>query len=109
MPCCVLRIDGAEFDPDSFLATSNFVADTIYRRGESRRGNSTYTASGFTVLVNDVGGHNHEEQVQEAIRYLHAHRDALARLMNHPGVTMLLDFGCDFPVEQLAGRYYRLP
>ena len=60
-------------------------------------------------MVNDVGGHNHEEQVQEAIRYLHAHRDALARLMNHPGVTMLLDFGCDFPVEQLAGRYYRLP
>lgn len=108
MPGCILRVDGAEFDPDAFLATSGLVTDTIYRRGERRSTNSVSTSSGFTTLVSDEN--ELEQQVQVAVEYLLTNNEALGRLRGLPGVTaVLLDFGCEFPTKGIAGRYYRLP
>ena len=107
MPCCILRVDGPEFDPDEFLATSDLVADTIYRRGELRRGDAIHTTGGFTASVSEADDHG--RQVQDAIAYLRDHSGALERLRDQPGVTVMLDFGDDFPADKLMGRYYRLP
>jgi hypothetical protein len=109
MPCCLLRIDGEVFDPDAFLATSDVVADTVYRRGESRRGSLTHTTSGFTTRVSDPEKRDHTQQAQAALEYLTAHHNTLASLREYKGIALLLDFGCELPVDAVAGRFYRLP
>ena len=108
MPGCILRVDGAEFDPDAFLATSGMVTDTIYRRGERRSTNSVNTSSGFTTLVCDEN--ELEQQVRVAIEYLRTNSEALGRLRGLHGVTaVLLDVGCNFPIQRVVGMFYRLP
>ena len=110
MPCCVLRVDGAEFDPDAFLAMSALVADVVYHRGGRRSATSTHESGGFTVVVSEADGTEFKQQVTDAIEFLRANRDELARLGQTPGVQGgVLDFGCDFPHQRIAGRYYRLP
>jgi hypothetical protein len=106
MPCCVLRVDGAEFDPDAFLATGELVADTTYRRGECRRGGSINSTSGFTVLVSEA---DHEGQVRAAAQFLQAHREVLTLLRERQEVVMVLDFGGEFPLQAIAARSFRLP
>ena len=110
MPCCVLRVDGTDFDPDAFLATTKLVADVIYHRGDRRSANSTHERGGFTVVVSEADGTQFKQQVTDAIEFLRTNRDELVRLAQTPGVQgCVLDFGCDFPHQRIAGRYYRLP
>lgn len=110
MPCCVLRVGGPEFDPDAFLATSALVADAVYHPGDRRSATSAHEVGGFTVLVSEADGTQFGQQVMDAIKFLGANRDELIRLAQTPGVQgVALDFGCDFPYQRIAGRYYRLP
>ena len=110
MPGCILRIDGTNFDPDAFLAASGLVADTVYHRGDGRRGGRVSESGGFTVLVSEAGVEEFEEQIEAAVEFLRINNDELTRLARFPGVeTVLLDFGCAFPNQRVAGRFFRLP
>jgi hypothetical protein len=110
MPCCVLRIDGANFDVEGFLASSDLAPDVVHRRGERRSANSIHETSGFTVLVSSADGNQFQQQVQGAIAFLRNHHPELARLRSCPGVeSVTLDFGSDFPYRTAAGRFYRFP
>ncbi|VTR96533.1 Uncharacterized protein OS=Nonlabens marinus S1-08 GN=NMS_1780 PE=4 SV=1 [Gemmata massiliana] len=109
MPGCVLRVDGAEFDPDAFLSASGLVADAIYRRGDQRSVRAVHTTSGFTALVCDEDENGFAGQVRSAIEYLRTNNAALSHLRSCPGVAAVLDFGCDFPTQEVAGRFYQLP
>ncbi len=109
MPGCVLRVDGADFDPDAFLSASGLIADTIYHCGDRRSARAIHTTSGFTALVCDEDENGFAGQVRSAIEYLRANNAALSRLRNCLGIAAVLDFGCDFPTQEVAGRFYQLP
>ena len=109
MPGCVLRVDGAEFDPDAFLATTDVTVNRVYRRGDRRSAKSVHDTGGFTVVVSDSNGDELGKQVEDAIDYLRANQVALARLHDYAGVEMVqLDFGCDFAAGGV-GQFFRLP
>lgn len=95
MPGCVLRVAGAEFDPDAFLATTSLVPHDVYRKGEPRgRSGKTREKSGLTVLVSDAGGNDFRRQSQDALNFLEKNGTAISRLHSQPGVEHLtLDFG----------------
>lgn len=48
----------------------------------------------MTIPVSDASGEDFVEQVQDALRFLKANENELARLRNHPGLEATsLDFG----------------
>jgi hypothetical protein len=95
----VLRVSGAEFDPDLFCSGSGLKPCAIYRRGEpvypaSQPRGKKHDVSGINVRVSDAGFHEFPRQVEEATTFLQAHREELARLRCCPGADwMTLDFG----------------
>ncbi|HEY8131308.1 MAG TPA: hypothetical protein VII12_05410 [Thermoanaerobaculia bacterium] len=108
MPGCVLRASGAKFDVDSFLKTSPFKADVIYRKGQRRRPASrgAQTASGFNVAISDSD--DPQVQVEKALAFVRKHHDELLRLVRFGGIEdVILDFAC--PQKEFVARTARLP
>jgi hypothetical protein len=112
VPGCVLRVYGAEFDVDGYLATSRFTPCAVYHRGQPRTSVSKRISesSGFNLDVSDVGGDEVPVQVREAASFVTGHREELARLREWHGVEQLtLDFGWDFPYERTLGQWNYFP
>ena len=94
MPGCVLRASGDHFDPQRFLNDSAFVPCNVFRKGERKAQNRSWTSSGFTVVVSEASGDNLAQQVQDAIGFLGTHKEEVARLMRFDGLDGVdLDFG----------------
>lgn len=100
MPC-VLRVNGPEFEPESFLRDSDLEADPVYHRGDpklpSRPKGPTWGDSGFHVAVSDVGFDDLPGQIREAIQFLEENEPELRRLARFPGVE---DAGLDFGIAR---------
>lgn len=109
MPGCVLRASGARFDVDSFLKTSSLGASVVYKKGQRRRPASrgSQAASGFNVVVSKRDD-SLQDQVNDALEFLRAHRDNVEHLRKFPGVeSVTLDFAC--PQGEIAARGARFP
>jgi hypothetical protein len=108
MPGCVLRASGIKFDVDSFLKTSSFKADVVYRKGQRRRPASrgAQTASGFNVEISDSD--DPQVQVEKALAFVRKHHDELLRLVRFGGIEdVILDLAC--PQKEFVARTARLP
>ena len=95
---CVLRASGADFDPESFLLTSELRAgaDTIYRRGDPGPGGKRWQSSGFHVGVSEAELADLPGQIRDALRFLSRHEEELQRLGRFEGVeAVCLDFAID--------------
>lgn len=94
MPGCVLRASGDYFEPQRFLGDSAFVPCNVFRKGERKAQNRSWTSSGFTVVVSEASGDDLAQQIQDAIEFLRMQKEEVARLMRFEGVdTVHLDFG----------------
>jgi hypothetical protein len=119
MNICVLRVSGAQFAVDDFVATSRLTSDpdlyTAWHKGEPRR-KRCCEDSGFILDVCEVELEGLNEQAKRATAFLSSNYDELKQLMEFPGVeNARLDFAIAkrdvaaqvdlFPVElvRLAG------
>ena len=113
MPGCVLRATGDGFQAEKFLETSTLSPCNVFRKGERKSGDRVWDTSGITVVVSDAPGDEPGRQVREAVSFLSAHREELARLGAFDGLAeMGLDFGLNrkdgfvqsicFPAELVA-------
>jgi hypothetical protein len=94
MPGCVLRASGDHFGPKGFLDDSPFVPCNVFRKGERKSENRSWSSSGFTVIVSEASGDDWAQQIQDAIEFLQKHKDEVARLMKFEGLESVdLDFG----------------
>ena len=94
MPGCVLRASGDDFDYQGFLDDSAFVPCNVFRKGERKAENRSWSSSGFTVVVSEASGDDWAQQIQDAIEFLRKHKDEMARLMKFEGLESVdLDFG----------------
>jgi len=93
MPGCVLRASGDHFEPKVFLDDSPFVPCSVFRKGERKSENRSWSSSGFTVVVSDASGDDWVQQIQDAIEFLREHNDEVARLMKFEDLESVdLDF-----------------
>jgi hypothetical protein len=98
MPGAVLHVDGKDFDPDSLLPSLALRPYQVYRRGEpiaptGPRSKQAHESGGFSCEVSPADGLLSAEAA-DALAFLAAHRDDLARLRDHPAVGhMRIDFG----------------
>jgi hypothetical protein len=105
MPGCVLRVGGAQFAPDLFLAASTFRAYQIWHCGEpessvGRRSKIRHESSGFCCDVSSVDGNLHD-QVEDAIVFLTHYHEEFIKLAKDPTVEdCQLDFGFDCRLGQ---------
>ena len=97
MPGCVLRASGVKFLPLEFLAGSSLNACNVFSIGERRGRLSVWQTSGFTVEVSSASGEELEEQIKDAIMFLHQYRGELNRLAD---VQELEDLSLDFGVSR---------
>jgi hypothetical protein len=94
MPGCVLRATGDCFEPQGFLDDSSLVPCNIFRKGERKAQNRSWSSSGFTVVVSEASGDDLAQQIQDAIEFLRMHKTEVARLMRFEGLEGVdLDFG----------------
>jgi hypothetical protein len=94
MPGCVLRASGDHFDPQGFLDDSAFVPCNVFRKGDRKAENRSWSSSGFTVGVSEASGDDLAQQIQDAIEFLRKHKEEVARLMKFEGLEGVdLDFG----------------
>jgi len=94
MPGCVLRASGDYFDPQGFLTDSAFVPCNVFRKGERKAQDRSWTTSGFTVVVSEASGDDLAQQIQDAIEFLRMHREEVVRLGRFEGLDGVdLDFG----------------
>ena len=94
MPGCVLRASGDYFDPQGFLNDSAFVPCNVFRKGERKAQDRSWTTSGFTVVVSEASGDDLAQQIQDAIEFLRMHREEVVRLGRFEGLDGVdLDFG----------------
>jgi hypothetical protein len=108
---CVLRVNGKNFDVDSFLRSSTLTPLVIYRRGEPRfPGASTRLeeSSGMNVSVSVREFSDLSGQIEDGIRFLAENAEELRRLRNYSGVESI---EIDFPAEDrdVAVRSYSFP
>jgi hypothetical protein len=94
---CVLRVSGADFDVDEFLAGSPLKALVTVHRGDERvqanRPAFRYESSGMNVSISTREFSDLSSQVDDAVRFLTDNVRELKRLKEFPGVqTMHLDF-----------------
>ncbi len=94
MPGCVLRASGDYFDPQGFLNDSAFVPCNVFRKGERKAQDRSWTTSGFTVVVSEASGDDLARQTQDAIEFLRRCKEEVGRLMRFDGLEGIdLDFG----------------
>ena len=92
----ILRIRGAEFDPDAALAGSPLagIADRVFHRGEPRFRNKRHEISGVQFVASNAEMEEFDRQIDEATAFLRTHREEIRRLAAAPGVEdATLDFG----------------
>jgi hypothetical protein len=90
MPSCVLRVAGADIEPEQFAAM--FPTAVIPLRG-----------GGLNIVIGDCDGDDIAGQIRDAEAFLVAHASAIAKLLAWPGVRASLDFGVwrkDIPIQQ---------
>ena len=98
---CVLRVDGANFDVDAFVATSALAPHSVWRQGEPRYPQSNpdgkrHGTSGIRILVSKVEFSDLGQQVAAAVEFLRQHHDAVHALVSGSGVeSATLDFGVE--------------
>jgi hypothetical protein len=98
---CVLRVRGADFAVDEFLAGSVLKPIAIFRRGEPRLpgwqpGGPKLNASGFHVVASEAGFFNLQIQITDAVHFLELNQGELDRVVAFPGVEKVsLDFGIE--------------
>jgi len=101
---CVLRADGAEFQPEAFLKSSSLLPCAVYQRGEakfrSKPDGPKRESSGFHVDVSDADWDRLGRQVEHAMHFLSQHRPELERLVQFPGVESI---ELDFPLDARVG------
>ena len=94
MPGCVLRASGDYFEPQRFLDDSAFLPCNVFRKGERKAQNRSWTSSGFTVVVSEASGDDLAQQIQDAIEFLRMHGEEIVRLRRFEGLDDVdLDFG----------------
>ncbi len=93
MPGCILRVTGASFEVDAFLASTSLSPYHVWRAGEAGMRNHIHKESGFKVDVSAVDGEL-PGQIKDALAFLRRHQTDLAHLAHFPGVDdKRLDFG----------------
>lgn len=98
MPGCVLHVTGSQFDPDEFLATSQFRAYGVWRAGEpmwatGSRSNRRHEWSGFSCDVSTVNG-DLRGQVKDALEFITQYYAEFEKLAgDHRVEDCRLDFG----------------
>ena len=100
MPGCVLRASGAKFLPAEFLARSSLRACNVFHSAEPRGSASVWNTSGFTVEVSAASGEEFDQQIADALAFLHRHSDELNLLAN---MNELEDLRLDFGVSRQNG------
>jgi hypothetical protein len=106
---CVLRVRGANFNVDEFLAKSTLQPLIVARRGQAQYPNGPVPdTSGFHVAVSDANFSQLQVQIEDAIRFLERNQNELARLAASPGIEKLsLDFGIE--ERSVAAQTERFP
>ncbi len=94
---CVLRAAGESFDVEAFLVQCPAAPLSTWKKGEKRsQGASEYRTSGVRFQVSYAGFSDLAAQVNDALAFLQAHREWLARLVSFPGVKRVVaDFGTE--------------
>ena len=101
---CVLRAAGADFDVDSFLATSSLEVCALFHKGElrfttkpdgPRRARSGFNADVSVKEWSDLPG-----QIQDAKAFVAANEAELRRLRSFAGVEVV---ALDFPIYLRIG------
>src|SRR6266536_70072 len=106
MPGCVLRASGQQFEPQRFLDDSPFVPCNVFRKGERKAHNHSWTTSGFTVVVSEASGDDLPRQVQDAYEFLGVHSEEVIRLMRFKGLDAVdLDFGLNRKIGFMQSSY----
>lgn len=98
---CVLRVYGADFDPEAYLASGSRLealhvyvpGDRSYDRRLARTGRGE---RGFHVDVSRRAWSDWQGQIEDATAFLRAHEEELRALRSRPEVTRL---ELDFPSE----------
>jgi len=106
MPGCVLRVSGAEFDVDAFLAHSTLLPYRVHRKGDLGHRSRRFTNSGLSLDVSSADALAAE--ITDAITFLSEHEAELQRLRDFHGVTNIcLDFG--HYLRDVAAQFDYLP
>lgn len=101
---CILRAFGDAFDVDAFVTHSTLPLHSVFHKGERRfptspRNQTCFTTCGLQITVSDREFADLSGQIEDAILFLHTHRDELARLTAFPGVEKVrLDFPRDLRI-----------
>ena len=113
----MLRIHGADLDPDAVMNCVSIEATAIHRKGEpifrSKPSRGTKTSSSVTYLASDADFSELERQQEDAIAFLQRYGDDIKQALATPGCEGgTLDFGIDrrdvavqcdyFPPELIA-------
>jgi hypothetical protein len=102
---CVLRVTGANFDPESFLQTSALKPCKVFKAGEPRvpptPSGAAQSTSGFNVGVSDAQWCDLPQQVSDACAFLDRHVGELRALAVLETVE---DMRLDFPIELRIGK-----
>lgn len=97
---CILRIIGAKFDVDAFIAKSKVRPYKVFYKGEPRLKGKPHGAkqihSGLAIQVGKSDMANFKGQVQDAVRFLTRNRAKLRYISKKKGIQhAILDFGID--------------
>lgn len=95
MPC-VLRISGADLDPDAFTTTVALSVYRIDRKGQPQtlRSRGPFERSSVHVDVSTAGFDDLAGQAADAVKFLTEHAEAVRTALRFPGVEWaMLDFG----------------
>jgi hypothetical protein len=86
---CILRVEGREFDVDSYLHQTKFQPSAIFRKGALKG----VEKSAIHITVSNALPSELPAQFRDALQFLKTNRDALTALKAFRGVEILyLDF-----------------
>jgi len=110
---CVLRVSGADFAVDTFLADSSLKAVAVFRRGQPKSPAANpkgpkLNASGFHAVVSEADFSKLHIQIADAVQFLEQNHTDLSRLKAFLGVDGIsLDFGIE--ERDVAAQSERFP
>ena len=91
---CILRVWGTDLAVDELAAATSLEPYRIDRKGERRNSTRIFEKSCANFEVSDLGFHEFEGQVKDAIEFLKQYQDALRVIVGFQGVQgAVLDFG----------------
>ncbi len=98
---CVLRASGANFEVDTFLASSPLEPLIVVHKGGERtragRRSAVHEPSGMNISVSTREFSDLSGQVEDAIRFMSDNKQELKRLRDFPAVERL---DIDFPIQE---------